>query len=225
MPDVPHSRNDYQSLYTEEYFSGKRSFFYKLTGGYRDLAKVFDGYAANVRRHAPAGGRLLDVGCAYGFLLKRFEGDFQTFGFDVSEHAIAQARKTAPRSDVRVHSILEPFPYPDASFDVVTLTDILEHVPHTDRILAEVARVCRDRAVVYLATPNRNLIRRVLYCIPDHLEHHTNLLSFRQLGRLLDRAGFETLERYTSLNALIARRCHTRLGPEQTHIVRRRPRA
>jgi SAM-dependent methyltransferase len=221
---VPDDRQDYQSLYTEEYFSGQRSFFYKLTGGYRDLAKVFDGYAANVRRHAPAGGRLLDVGCAYGFLLKRFEGDFETFGFDVSEHAIERARTIAARSDLRVHSILDPFPYADASFDVITLTDILEHVPGTDRILAEVARVARDGAVIYVATPNRTLLRRIVYGIADRMEHHTNLLSFRELGRLLDAAGFDRIESYTSLNAMISYRFRTRLGLEQTWIVRRRKR-
>lgn len=211
----------YQSVYNEEYFSGRRSFFYRLTGGYRDLPRVFDGYAANVRRYA-AGGRLLDVGCAYGFLLRRFEGDFETFGFDVSEHAVTRARRTATKSDIRVHNILDAFPFAEAIFDVVTLTDILEHVPGTPRILAEVARVCRPGGIVYIATPNRNLIRRILFCIPDRMEHHTNLLSFRELGRMIDQAGFDVLERFTSINALFGHRCRTTLGPEQTWIVRRR---
>jgi len=218
---VTQDRPDYKSLYTEEYFSGKRSFFYRVTGGYRDLAAVFDGYAADVRRYA-SGGRLLDVGCAYGFLLRRFEGDFQTSGFDVSEHAIQEARRVAPKSDVRVHDILEPFPYGDASFDVVTMTDILEHVPGTPRILAEAARVAAPGAILYISTPNRNLIRRILYWIPDRMEHHTNLLSFRELAPLVEQAGFEVLERFTYLNALFSRRFHSGVGPEQACIARRR---
>jgi len=210
----------YESIYGEDYFSGKRSFFYKLTGGYRDLSAVFDRHAAHVRRYA-SGGRLLDVGCAYGYLLRRLEGDFDTWGFDVSEHALKQARRVASRSLLRRHNVLETFPYGDASFDVVTLTDVLEHVPHTAGILAEVARVLKPRGVVYIATPNRNLVRSVLYWIADRMEHHVNLLSFRELGRLLDAAGFDVLERFTSLNAVFGHQFQSSLGPEQTYLARR----
>ena len=73
-----------------------------------------------------------------------------------------------------------------------------------------------------MATPNRNLVRRLIYWLPDRMEHHTNLLSFRELGRLLDAAGFDVVERYTSLNALLNRRCRTSLGPEQTYVARKR---
>ena len=221
MAEAAEKTRHYESLYTEEYFSGKRSFFYRLTGGYRDLAAVFDGYAADVRRHA-SGGRLLDVGCAYGFLLRRLESEFETFGLDVSEHAVEKARSVATQSQLQVHNILEPLPFDDHSFDVVTMTDILEHVPGPAGILAEVARVCRRGAVVYIATPNRNLIRRTLYWIPDRMEHHTSLLSFAQLGQLLQEAGFETIERFTSINAIFKKRFTRGIGPEQTYIARKR---
>jgi len=221
MADETKTDRHYESLYTEEYFSGKRSFFYRLTGGYRDLAVVFDGYAADLRRHV-AGGRLLDIGCAYGFLLRRLEGDFETFGLDVSEHAVEKARSVATQSQLQVHNILEPLPFDHDSFDVVIMTDILEHVPGAAGILAEVARVCRRGAILYITTPNRNLIRRTLYCIPDRLEHHTNLLSFAQLGQLLGVAGFETVERFTSINAIFKKRFTRGIGPEQTYIARKR---
>lgn len=221
MAEETKTAGHYESLYTEEYFSGKRSFFYRLTGGYRDLAVVFDGYAADLRRHV-TGGRLLDIGCAYGFLLRRLEGDFETFGLDVSQHAVQRARTIAPQSRVQVHNILEPLPFEGDSFDVVVMTDILEHVPGTAGILAEVARVCRRGALLYITTPNHNLIRRTLYWIPDRMEHHTNLLSFAQLGKLLEVAGFETVERFTSINAIFKKRFTRGVGPEQTYIARKR---
>ncbi len=215
----------YKSVYDANYFSGKKSFFYWLTGGYRDLARVFDGYAVDVRRHC-TGGRLLDVGCAYGFLLRRFEGDFETFGVDVSEHAIEEARKTAPGSQLQVHNVLEPLPFADRSFDVVTITDLLEHVPGTPGILAEVARVLRPGGILYITTPNRTPWRRVIFGVADLMEHHTNLLSYRQLGRYLDGAGFEVVERFTSLSAAIQGwRFSWCLGLEQTYIARRRAEA
>ena len=212
---------DYESFYTAEYFSGKRSFFYRLTGGYRDLSAVFDGYAADVRRHATS-GRLLDIGCAYGFLLRRFEGQFETWGVDVSAHAVDRARQVTPASRLAVHNVVQPLPFDDGRFDVVTLTDVLEHLPDARTVLREIARVCRPGAVLYVTTPNRNLIRRVLYRIPDRLEHHVNLLSYGELRNLLDEAGFDVIERFTSINALFTRRFRRGLGPEQTCIARKR---
>jgi 2-polyprenyl-3-methyl-5-hydroxy-6-metoxy-1,4-benzoquinol methylase len=212
----------YESVYDANYFNGKKSFFYRLTGGYRDLARVFDGYAADVRRHCD-GGRLLDVGCAYGFLLRRFEGDFETFGVDVSEHAIEQARLAAPGSQLRVHNVLEPLPFADQSFDVVTITDLLEHVPGTPGILAEVARVLRPGGILYITTPNRTPWRRVIFGVADVMEHHVNLLSYRELGRFLDQAGFDVVERFTSLSAaVLGWRFSGGIGLEQTYIARRR---
>lgn len=219
LPPKPLS---YESVYDANYFNGKKSFFYRLTGGYRDLARVFDGYAADVRRHC-RGGRLLDVGCAYGFLLRRFEKDFETFGVDVSEHAIEQARLTAPGSNLRVHNVLEPLPFEDGSFDAVTITDLLEHVPGTPQILAEVARVLRPGGILYITTPNRTPWRFVIYGVADRMEHHTNLLSYRQVGRFLDEAGFDVVERFTSLSAAIQGwHFSSCLGLEQTYIARRR---
>jgi SAM-dependent methyltransferase len=140
----------------------------------------------------------------------------------VSEHAIAQARRVATKSRLLVHNILAPLPFAAETFDVVTMNDVLEHVPGTARILAEAARVSRPGAILCITTPNRNLIRRTLYRIPDRMEHHVNLLSYGGLGRLLDQAGFEVVERFTFVNALFKRRFRRGWGPEQTYIARKR---
>lgn len=46
-------------------------------------------------------------------------------------------------------------PFDDATFDIVESLDVLEHVPHAARYLAELTRVLRPGGVVLLVTPNR----------------------------------------------------------------------
>lgn len=47
-----------------------------------------------------------------------------------------------------------PLPYPDASFDVVTATEVVEHLENYRRIVREIHRVLKPGGVVVLSTPN-----------------------------------------------------------------------
>jgi 2-polyprenyl-3-methyl-5-hydroxy-6-metoxy-1,4-benzoquinol methylase len=105
--------------------------------------------------------RLLDVGCARGLLLKRArERGWRTTGVEFSADAVAQAR--AIGLDVRQGAI-EDAGLPDASFDVVYLGDVLEHVPDCRATLSEVRRVLAPggHAVVRGPTTTHSLARRL----------------------------------------------------------------
>lgn len=88
---------DYKKIYNKGYFSGKNSFFYKL--GYGNFAKFyFDNLFKPIKSYINkmSSGKVLDVGCAYGFMLERFPDSFKRFGVDVSEYAISVAKKRLP---------------------------------------------------------------------------------------------------------------------------------
>ncbi len=90
-------------------------------------------------------GRVLDAGCAQGFVVEALrELDIDAEGIDASRWAIAHAaRSVAPY--VRRADLAKRLPFASDSFDVVTALETLEHVPphRVPHTLAELRRVCR----------------------------------------------------------------------------------
>jgi SAM-dependent methyltransferase len=81
-------------------------------------------YARLLRKLRPQGGRLLDLGCGTGHLLKRLSPHFETFGYDPAPHARNESRTNAPDA-----VILEEWTsLPAASFDVIVALHTLEHL-------------------------------------------------------------------------------------------------
>lgn len=97
------------------------------------------------------GGTILDVGCGDGLLLKLLQQKGITAeGVDISPEGVAKC--VAAGFVAKVHSVDEPLPYPDGSFDTVVLLDVLEHVYDPRAVLRDVARVARTQIVV--SVPN-----------------------------------------------------------------------
>jgi 2-polyprenyl-3-methyl-5-hydroxy-6-metoxy-1,4-benzoquinol methylase len=103
-----------------------------------------------------AGRDVLDVGCNTGYGTLRFAPVAnRVVGVDVSRRAIEAARQRAP--DGRPEFIVTTgfaLPFPDASFDLVTCFQVLEHVPEPTAFLSELARITRPHGTIILATPN-----------------------------------------------------------------------
>lgn len=106
---------------------------------------------------ARAGGRdVLDVGCNTGYGTLRFVPVARrVVGVDVSPRAIEAARARAPEGhpEFLLTSGFD-LPFADATFDLVTSFQVLEHVPDAIPFLRELARVVRPGGEVILATPN-----------------------------------------------------------------------
>ncbi len=94
---------DYKKIYTQDYFSGKDSFFYQF--GYGRFAKfhfnnLFKPLKIYIQRLET--GKVLDVGCAYGLMLEKFSDTFEKFGIDISDYAILEAKKRLPNAILTV---------------------------------------------------------------------------------------------------------------------------
>jgi SAM-dependent methyltransferase len=107
-----------------------------------------------------AEGRLLEVGCASGLLLKRArERGWTVTGVELSRDAVSQARALG----LDVHpGVLQDAGFSPGSFDVVFLGDVLEHVPDCRETLLEVERVLvpGGHAVVRGPITTHSLARR-----------------------------------------------------------------
>ena len=111
------------------------------------------------------GKRVLDLGCAGGFMAEALDDRGATVtGIDPAREAIAAARAHAAATgrDIRYDmGVGEALPYEDAGFDAVVCVDVLEHVADLDRVLAEVARVLTPGGLFLYDTINRNPLARL----------------------------------------------------------------
>lgn len=102
------------------------------------------------------GGRLLDIGCGAGYLLKNAnDAGLQTFGLDISVEAIKIAQKTSPNSTLLLGPG-EDLPFLDDYFDFITCLGSLEHFINTDLALNEMVRVSKKGARLCIMVPNIN---------------------------------------------------------------------
>ncbi|WP_236794403.1 class I SAM-dependent methyltransferase [Amycolatopsis sp. GM8] len=105
------------------------------------------------------GGELLDVGCGPGMLVEhlvRTRPD--AFSITACDQSVAMidavTAKVGHREDVRVSlGSVEKMPFPDACFDVVLATGVLEYV-NVDRALPEITRVLRPGGVAVVTMLN-----------------------------------------------------------------------
>ena len=83
----------------------------------------------------PSGATVLDVGCGSGLflgLLRYFGSNIRGFGFDASRIAIDCAKAMAERhgnGSLRFEYVRKEDPWPTGLFDVVSLLDVLHHIP------------------------------------------------------------------------------------------------
>ena len=127
-----------------QYFDGDRTQGY---GGYR-----YDGRWISVARRicqfygVSEGDRILDIGCAKGFLLHDLKGivsNVVVAGLDVSSYALANALP-----DIRPHIVqgtADALPFPNSSFDVVISINTIHNLERErcKQALREIERVSR----------------------------------------------------------------------------------
>jgi SAM-dependent methyltransferase len=140
----------------------------------------------------PAGKRLLDVGCAGGaFPAAARDAGFTAEGIEPSRWLSDYARKTYGL-DVR-QGILERGTYPDASFDVITLWDVIEHVPEPHEVLTTIHGMLKPNGYLWVNYPDIGSVmaRTLGWRWPFWLSVHLHYYTRRTMRRQLEKAGFE----------------------------------
>lgn len=100
---------------------------------------------------------------------------------DARPVAMARARGY----DVREGDVARGIPFLDASFDLVTALDVVEHAEADEAILREAARVLRPGGILAITTP----AFKWLWSYNDVLNGHQRRYSPRQLRDRVERAG------------------------------------
>jgi SAM-dependent methyltransferase len=154
--------------------------------------------------HLPPGDarpRLLDAGCGPGYFVRAAaDFGFEARGIEVSQYAVDFARRELG-VDVRQGTIAAT-DLPPGPFDVVTLWDVIEHLPAPLAALRAAAGLLRPGGFIVLSTGDyASLVARLsgahwhLFNLPEHLWFFTP----GSLRRLLSRAGFAPVDFYYEL--------------------------
>jgi 2-polyprenyl-3-methyl-5-hydroxy-6-metoxy-1,4-benzoquinol methylase len=108
-------------------------------------------YAALIKRYRRS-GRLLEVGCGMGDVLRRLD-TFETWGIDLSEYAIEQARSNAPNAHLSVGTAESVGQLP-CPFDVIAAFHVVEHLEDPVAVLRLWGECVRSGGLLVIATPN-----------------------------------------------------------------------
>ena len=125
------------------------------------VIRAFRDALAWIARLTPPPGRLLDVGSGTGiFLHLAREQGFAPFGIDVCEES---AQKAAVEFGIRVDvGDFEAFAYEPASFDAITMLDVLEHTVDPKAVLHRARELLKPGGVLYVAVPNQRCLMTVI---------------------------------------------------------------
>jgi len=138
--------------------------------------------------------RLLDVGFGAGTIMDvATEMGWDVCGTEVSQPAVDHAKA---KGRTVHHGTLKSAKFPDSHFDVVTASEILEHLADPVGELVEIFRILRPGGLFWGTTPSARSISFTLMgqdwtvlCPPDH----TQLYSKVGARLMLKKAGFSSI--------------------------------
>lgn len=168
-------------------------------------ASIYYGLYKRIRiiRKFKKSGSILDVGCSTGLFLKTLQdtGKWNCTGIEPNEYAAAIALSY----DLNVlQGTLENLDMSKNQFDVITLWDVLEHIPNPNQDLERIYRIIKDDGILVVRVPNIDSIDARLfgaYWAGFDPPRHYFAFSEQTLRRLLHKNNFEVIYRTTNIGS------------------------
>jgi methionine biosynthesis protein MetW len=170
-----------------------------------DVDRPFDsdevtGIVANM---IPAGVRVLDVGCGAGALVRVLRGVTRAEFLGIEPDAMRAERARSHGLNVRTGYLTRELVNELGLFDIVLLTDVLEHLPDPQSLLLIVREALRPGGIVIISVPNVAhwsvrlcLLRGIFQYQPSGIMDATHLRWFTadSIKSLLAYSGFKVME-------------------------------
>jgi len=202
------TRESIAAIYDEEYYKDP-------TVGYPDYLKTFHDYREVITQifderleavsRFKGRGRVLEVGCAHGFLLDHFrKSGWDTYGVELSN---ASARYAKNVLELNVQNVpLDQADFPDNFFDVVLMLDVIEHFPDHKAAFDVVRRALKHDGIIVAQVPwELSHWEKVLCAIangkrpgtiePDAVPAHLCFFTPRTLRLMLEKHGLKVIKR------------------------------
>ncbi len=175
--------------FDRDFFDGERKHGY---GGFNYHPRFWQPVIPDFQKHydLKAGSRILDVGCAKGFMLHdmaQMIPGIEVCGVDISSYAIAHAldemKPFVHVADAR------SLPFPDRSFDLVISINTIHNLDQEDLVLAlrEIERVSRRGSFITVDAYRNDEEREAMYAW--NLTAKT-ILSVDEWKELFDKSGY-----------------------------------
>jgi len=137
-------------------------------------------------------GKVLDIGCGDGYFLNYLkQKGWQVRGVEISEFA---AQKIKEKYDIDIFcGELSQAGYPEEYFDVVSLFEVLEHLPDPSGTLLEVQRIIKKTGLLIMTVPNFDSLQRLLFGKYWHIidpPRHLFYFSRTTLDNILKKSNF-----------------------------------
>ncbi|NOQ21536.1 MAG: methyltransferase domain-containing protein [Candidatus Aegiribacteria sp.] len=206
----------YSRAYYEDGDVGYRGYLQTFEKYHDTFMKIFSGRHRDLLHHA-RGRRLLEVGCAYGFLLDYLDRrGWDVQGVEISPLSSEYARDILGL-DVYTGSV-ESADLEEHSYDVILLLDVLEHLHRPSDILRRIRKLLSPDGILVVQCPwelyhweeiAEAILRgkRPGTIEPDSIPAHLYFFQPRTLDAVLKNAGFRIYARqsgnYGSIRRLI----------------------
>ena len=217
-------------IYSEEYYSDVKPNYIKRMEEDIDWWNIcYDDRYDLMETQLDKKGKILDIGSGTGHFLKRgIERGWDCLGFEPSKIAYNYSKNTLGLNVVNdffngnnINGI--------GKFDVIHMTEVLEHIPYPKELMRNVWKKLNDKGIICVSVPNEyNLFQIILR---DHMDypswwedppHHLNYFNMETLENLIIKNGFNIIKKTVSFpidifllmgknyigNDSIGRKCH-----------------
>lgn len=205
-------------VYGEKYWASEAA----KAHGYTDYRserplykKTYAKRMAVVKRHFQSPGRVLDVGCAAGYFLEVMkENGWDVTGLEPSDSIRERAAEALGADNVR-GGLLGQVDFGDQRFDLITMWDVIEHIPDPVAAVREVKKLLAPGGKFLIETQNiDSRAAKTLGPKWQHFKHFEHIYHFnaKTLGDVLTRGGFKMVEnsarlggKYVSMGFIVER--------------------
>jgi len=177
------------------YFESECGYASSILKGKKPLQNRF--WIRYIRKHK-RGGQLLDIGCGKGFFLEHAERAYETYGVDVSEYGIKQARNRLHKTKLYIGDARQ-LDFEPRYFDIITCFDVLEHLDDPEACIKECNRVLTQNGLIVACVPNieslgRRWKKQQWFGYRDTT--HVSLLSNEEWEQLLQKNNFKIVDKF-----------------------------
>lgn len=151
-------------------------------------------------------GKLLDVGCGLGYFVKKISSypDWDVYGYEISKPAVSFAKDKLELKNI-FQGKVEESDFPKKCFDIITLWDVIEHIPDSQPLLLCLNKILKDDGILFIHTPNIKIqlpkarLKKLLKGEKEgghYLEakDHINIYSPKAVKSILSEFGFNKIK-------------------------------